>query len=158
MTKRMALKERFEAKFVRADGCWEWRAALNTSGYGKIGTGAGQCTEAHRVAYRLYVGEIPDGLCVCHTCDNRKCVNPAHLFLGTRADNNADKRRKGRDANCVHRGSKHGMALLVESQVLEIRRLRRETTMTQEEIGDLFGVSKIVVFHIVHRKTWRHIP
>lgn len=76
------------------DGCWEWKGFTNPKGYGII-AGSGQVL-AHRVSYRELVGPIPDGLCVLHRCDNPPCYNPAHLFLGTRADNNRDMRDKGR--------------------------------------------------------------
>jgi len=88
--------ERFMQKVIKGDGCWLWTASLR----GKTGYGAfkisGKVMDAHRLSYMIHKGEIPEGMLVCHTCDNRQCVNPAHLWLGSYRDNWMDAINKGR--------------------------------------------------------------
>jgi hypothetical protein len=127
------LAERFWAKILRTDTCWLWTAAKTTTGYGKIG-GSGRphkTLAAHRVSYELHNGPIPEGRGVCHTCDNPLCVNPAHLFLGTPAENAEDKAAKGRSGRA-----------LTEEQAVEMRTRYAAGGITQAAIGREYGISR----------------
>ena len=144
------LQQRFDEKYEVdvVSGCWEWIAGLR-HGYGLIWDG--NPVGAHRVSFRLHRGSIPDGLCVLHHCDKRPCVNPAHLFLGTKADNATDRDKKGRLG--PHKGVFNGNAKLTDAQVLEIRASGR----TPHSLAKQFGVTHIHIYSIFNRKTWKHI-
>jgi predicted XRE-type DNA-binding protein len=108
---------------------------------------------ASRVAWELSFGPIPEGLDVCHTCDRPGCCRPEHLWLGTGAENHADKARKGR----APRGERANAAKLNTAAVLKIRELYSAGGVSQQAIADTCGVSQAVISAIVRRKTWRHI-
>lgn len=157
------LTERFADRVDRSagpDGCWPWLGFKDRDGYGKIGKGGrgGGNLRASRVSWELAHGPIPAGMLVCHTCDNRGCVNPAHLFLGTPLDNMQDKDRKGR-GRYIGRGlpgeqSPH--AKLTEAQVREIRR-RRAAGEKVVALGRAYGVTHTLISAIALRRAWRHI-
>jgi hypothetical protein len=115
--------------------CHEYTGCITEEGYGRI-TIKGRRWYAHRLAFVLYIGEIPEGMCVCHTCDNRKCINPEHLFLGTQADNNLDMTRKGR-RNAAH-GMKQNGARLSNGDVIFIRQSEWPT----KKLAELYGVHR----------------
>jgi hypothetical protein len=98
----MTLKDRFEDKvsIEPNSGCWLWTGSLNDTGYGQLWVGS-KSTRAHRLSYELHVGPIPEGMHVCHHCDNPPCCNPNHLFVGSHTDNMADKIKKGRGVNPI---------------------------------------------------------
>ena len=107
---------------------------------------------AHRLVWNQANGEIPDGLCVLHTCDNRACVNVDHLFLGTKADNNADRNAKGRQA----KGSMQGSAKLHENDILRIRDMLR-MGCRHVDIGRWFGVARATISAINTGRVWSHV-
>lgn len=149
---RELLKERSKKA---PSGCIEWQGAIQKGGYGSMRMRNKPCL-AHRASWVVNKGEIPDGLCVLHKCDNRKCINPDHLFIGTQADNNADCISKGRARRSDRKGEKHPMATLKASDVFEIRRLC-EYGMMQKKVAKMFGVSKMTISDIHLRKKWKHI-
>lgn len=134
-------------------GCLEWIAGVNPNGYGYLGIGR-RVVLAHRFAWELSNGPIPDGLVVCHHCDNRLCVNVDHLFLGTRADNNRDKANKGRSPD--KKGEKGSKAKLSNDQVLEIRS-GKFSSWRVCDIAEHFGISPTNTSSILNCKTWKHL-
>lgn len=142
-----------------ATGCWNWVGSTD-NGYGKLMVGSRsdktrKSIRAHRFSYLTFVGPITDGLYVCHRCDNRLCINPAHLFLGTHQDNMDDRGNKGRLNHVV--GEQSGTARLTEVDVLSARRLRF-AGRTYQSIADRFGVDKRTVMRAVKGETWAHLP
>lgn len=142
-----------KARKGEADGCWPWTSNLFTGGYGAFAPGDGSRGYAHRFAYEISIGEIPAKTCVCHRCDNPGCVNPAHLFLGSHAENMADKARKGR----APRGTQHWSAVLDDQKVLDIRQKYSTGQFSQEGLGALFGVSKTTINKVVNALNWTHL-
>lgn len=134
-------------------GCWKWTAGL-VKGYGQFKL-CGKHYLAHRIAYFLANGQVEEGLCVLHRCDNPACVNPDHLFAGTNQDNANDMVYKGRAAR--QKGSSHGSSKLIEDEVIEIRSRYADGGISQDAIGLEFGVSQRLVSHIVNRENWKHI-
>ena len=137
------LSTRFWAKVSRGESCWEWTASTFKSGYGKI-NGGKRTLYAHRVSWEIHNGTVPDGLFVCHHCDNRKCVRPDHLFLGTAADNSLDAASKGR------LGIK-----LTQRAANMIRKLSSDGARTRC-LASAFGVSATTIRVVRRGETWKY--
>ncbi len=140
-----------------ATGCHEWTGTRSQRGYGRLLVN-GMQRYAHRVVYSREVGEIPEGMCVCHKCDTPSCVNPEHLFLGAPADNTADMMQKGRNVFQSHHGENHWKARLSAEDVAEIRRLYAAGGVRQADLAGRYSLSVAYVSQIVRGEAWRHIP
>lgn len=142
-------EERFWPKVDKTCSCWEWTASKDSFGYGTFGVTRRDIQRAHRVSWVFAHGEIPDGLCVLHKCDNPKCVRPDHLFLGTKLDNAIDRMEKGRNRD--QSGDKSSAAKLDWEKVELIRADNR----TYPEIVKEYGIQKSTVSSIKLNKSWR---
>jgi hypothetical protein len=149
-------ERRFWAKVKKTDGCWLWAASINRSGYGQFAMKPTGPVLAHRYSFFLATGTDPGNLCVCHRCDNRSCVNPEHLFLGTIADNNADMCAKGRARGGSLSGEFAPWAKLTADQVGQIRKNYDYHGGGKQAAQD-FGVSPNAVHCVLRRKTWVHL-
>jgi hypothetical protein len=155
-----SMEERFWAKVDKRKPheCWEWQGWRNPHGYGGISRGGASGAGSHGVgthiiSWELHNGTIPNGLWVCHHCDNPPCVNPGHLFLGTRQDNIDDMVSKSRQ---IH-GERVPWSKLTEGHIEDIRKMS-DRGMLQHEIGEYFGVSQPTISYIIRGKTWKRLP
>ena len=169
--KRQSIEQRFWLKVEKnLNSCWEWNGRTTPSGYGAFDCHLYEKreTRAHRISWILTNEKsIPEGLVVCHSCDNRICVNPSHLFLGTPLENNIDMVKKGRNSfgdnhysrrnpEKLARGSGHGNSNLTEERVVEILKLHK-LGRSCKDIAIEFNVSTHIIYAIIKRKTWKHV-
>lgn len=156
-------KERIKSKSkVLSNGCWEWQGAKKGEGlkaYGSLGVGSRadgtrRTVSAHRYSYEVFIGEIPNGLFICHKCDNPSCVNPEHLFAGTRQDNVDDRERKGRNKPFnFPKHENHMRAKLTWKDVNEIRGTKRYRGITVE-LARKYKVGHKAISDVLNFKTW----
>jgi len=172
------LETRFRKHYVQSEGCWEWQSSVHRNGYGKFNIG-GKTMLAHRIAWELAFGNIPDGRYVLHHCDNPRCVRPDHLFLGDdkanvddmwlkgrgksgkgtpRLGSRGDRHWKRRMPERVKRGEACSWSKLSEDDVRAIRARYAAGEITQRELADEFNVHVMVINSIILRRSWKHIP
>lgn len=135
--------------------CWLWQRSRGHHGHGQVWFD-GKLHLVHRLVWIICIGDVPDDLCVLHKCDDGRCCNPEHLFLGTQQDNIADMINKGRD-NFVQAGEKNGKALIKADDIPVIRQLCAEG-YSHTALARKFGVQPSAIDKIATRRTWRHIP
>lgn len=155
---RLGLERRFWPKVAKRGklDCWLWKAKAVTSfGYGRMTAGRETHLKAHRVAYALVIGPIPDGYAVLHKCDTPACCNPAHLFLGSQFANIYDMRAKGRGSKPpLHFGANHHNAKFGSREALKIRRDKRPAW----QVAAQYGVSDMTIYRIRRGETWKLLP
>jgi hypothetical protein len=149
----MTPTERFWRYVVKTDGCWRWTSYTDPNGYGRLNVN-GKPILASRMSYLVHFGSIPDGMYVCHKCDNPVCSNPDHLFLGSQADNVRDMHSKGRAHKRGLPGEAHHSSKLTNELVMEIRR----TTDSDATLSKRLKISRATIHSARHGKTWRHLP
>lgn len=134
---------------IDANGCWNWQGNFSPNGYGMLGIN-GKTHSAHRTSYEFHSGQtIPKGMMVCHRCNNKRCINPDHLYIGTHNDNMRDVAMTD-----VHKGENNAKAILTQSQVLEIKTHIRERRIVYRKIAEMYGVSRQAIKDIASGRTW----
>lgn len=155
----MLLSDALWQRVDKSGDCWIWTGSRHVFGYGTIRS-FDQNVLCHRLAWESTYGPIPEGMAVCHKCDNPPCCRPEHLFLGTLADNNRDRAAKGRGAK-AHRhpspGMANGNAVLTDAAIRDIRSTYAKGGISQQAIAEQYGVSQPLISRIVLKKGWRHI-
>ncbi len=152
--KKQRIIDSFNLFVVKKEGCWGWSKSLDRSGYTRISVGTRKIILGHRASWLIHKGDIPDGIFVCHSCDNPGCTNPDHLFLGSPKDNTADCLKKGRRKSAY--GENHYKSKLNKEQVIEIRELKK-LNYSYGDLAKRFNVSPSTIQGIVERKRWKHI-
>lgn len=149
---RPSLDQRFAARFIPEpnSGCWLWAGKLNPYGYGVIQKNGGGWVLAHRISAAFAGMNVHPRVLVCHRCDNRACVNPAHLFVGTHADNSRDMTLKGRST----RGEKNPRSRLTHEAAAAIQ---KDTITPAEDLARRYGVAAHTIRACRRRHTWRHV-
>jgi predicted XRE-type DNA-binding protein len=143
------------------DECWQWLKGTDKDGYG-IYHIKGNSVRAHRFSYLLTKGAIPEGMLICHSCDNRKCCNPKHLWYGTGKDNSLDMASKQRQVfqknpELAARGETQGSSKLHNEDVIEIRQKYQSGGYTQQELASIYRVSQSAISAVVRNKYWIHL-
>lgn len=150
--------KRFWDKVEKTDTCWNWKNALR-AGYGTLKVNK-KMMAAHRLSWIIHFGKIPKGFFVCHHCDNRKCVNPSHLFLGTAKDNVLDMIKKGREnmPGRFKNGNIPKNRKISEEQIKKIREEYSKGTISQRTLAKKFKVDRKAIFCILHFETYKQAP
>lgn len=148
------LEDRIKNYVTKTSSCWNWNGDRYDSGYGRLRDRNKRQVRAHRFFYEQVYGVIPEGLCALHKCDNRACVNPDHIFVGTKKDNMQDCLKKKRHKYIAHHGEDNGMSKLSKEKVTKIRELWAKGGIYQSDIAKKFGVTQQVISKVVNYKTW----
>lgn len=148
------IEARLNAYINKTGTCWLWTKDTYDYGYGKLSIGKGKQVRVHRYMYEKYKGEIPNGMNVLHTCDNPRCCNPDHLFLGTQKDNMVDAKAKDRIGYKIYYGDDHPNAKITLEIADKIRELYKSGKYYQQEIGKMYGISQAVVSKIILNIAW----
>jgi len=154
---KKSVEDRFFDKVYKTRTCWEWTGSKNPEGYGNFLIG-NRIQSSHRSSYQLFNGNIGNGQCVLHKCDNPSCVNPKHLFLGTKQDNANDAIAKGRTKLFQSNwGEKNPAARLTAKQVIAIRKEFKPKIVTRYMLADKYGVSWQTISDILYGGSWAKI-